>query len=408
MKHTLLIFSLVTLLKTGLSFSQCTPINCLADLPPYGGLCETDISNGQVNQEYYSSLSFHITTNCIDGALLGEDYHGTSYKATSLHSFQVSNLPNGMYAQSNQPSYNSPANGCAALFGTPTEAGVFSVTVSFMVNANVWLLSSSCGGFFPPAAQNNNEITSDLEFEVLPDASFIGVADGEIFCYFSPDVELTAIGTQGGVFSGNGVTGTVFSPSAAGPGVHQITYIVSAQEGNAIAPSTNSMTISIEVSPSDSIIFYADNDGDGFGNPDEELITCFDPGAGWVLNGDDCDDSNPLIYLGAPPTGTGVDNNCDGIVDDAEAMVSSLYSFTENQLLVYPIPTQSKLNVVMKEILSTETLWNVIDLSGRNLLSGNEIDSEFVIHVDPLPEGLYFLRVQRSHSESMVKFTVFR
>lgn len=408
MKHTLLIFTLVTLLRAEASISQCTPINCLADLPPYGGLCETDILNGQVNQEYDTALSFHITTNCIDGALLGEDYNGTSYKVTSLHSFHVSNLPSGMSAQSNQPSYNSPANGCAAFFGTPTEAGVFSVTVSFMVNANVWLLSSSCSGFFPPVAQNNNEITNDLEFEVLPDPSFTGLAEGDLFCSFSPDIELIADGTQGGVFTGNGITGNIFSPSAAGPGFHQITYTVSAQEGNAIAPSTNSMTISIEVSSGDSVVYYADYDGDGFGNPEELLITCFDPGEGWVSNGDDCDDTDPLIYPDAPPTGTGVDNNCDGVVDDAEADVSSLSSFAENQLLVYPIPTQSKLNVVLKDMISSETLWNISDLSGRNLLSGNEIDSAFVIDVDQLPDGLYFIRVQLSNSGSMVKFTVFR
>lgn len=405
MKKLLFFLSLIAILKSNFSLSQCTPINCLADLPPYGGLCETEISNGQVNQEYYSSLSFHITTNCIDGALLGEEYNGTSYQVTSLHSFEVFNLPNGMMAQSNQASYNSPANGCAALFGTPTEAGVFLVTVSFMVNANVWLLSSTCSGFFPPVAQNNNEITSDLEFEILPDPSFIGAADGDVFCSFGPDVELTVVGTQGGQFTGEGVIGNMFSPSVAGLGFHQITYTVSAQEGSAIAPTTNSLTITIEVVVEDTIVYYADNDGDGFGNPEETLSTCVEPGEGWVTNGDDCDDDDPLIYPGAPPTGTGVDNNCDGVIDEAEALLASVTLLNETQLLVYPIPTQSQLNVVTG-ILSVETLWTITDLSGRVIIAGKETTQNLVIDVSMLTEGMYLLRIQQGGLQDVVKFTV--
>jgi len=33
----------------------------------------------------------------------------------------------------------------------------------------------------------------------------------------------------------------------------------------------------------------------------------------------DCDDDDATIYPGAPGTGEGVDNNCDGVIDDEEA-----------------------------------------------------------------------------------------
>ena len=33
----------------------------------------------------------------------------------------------------------------------------------------------------------------------------------------------------------------------------------------------------------------------------------------------DCDDTNPAMYSGAPPTGEGVDNDCDGVLSQEEA-----------------------------------------------------------------------------------------
>lgn len=297
---------------------QCTPVDCLSSLPPYGGICETEIADGLVNEEYYDFISFHITDNCVDGALLGEDFAGTSYKVKTLHSFEVANLPNGLDAATNQATYTAPANGCAALFGTPTEAGVFSVSVSFMINVDFWAFSSSCGGFLPPLAQNDNLIETELDFLVLPDASFEGVAEGSVFCANDADVSLVPSGTLGGEFIGEGVVGNIFSPSLVGPGVYTITYTVNAQEGTAVAPASNSSTVTVTVLE-DAVVYYADNDGDGFGDPNNTLLTCVDPGEAWVSNGEDCDDDNPFVYPGAPPTGTGVDNNCDGIIDEFEA-----------------------------------------------------------------------------------------
>ena len=39
--------------------------------------------------------------------------------------------------------------------------------------------------------------------------------------------------------------------------------------------------------------YYPDDDGDGYGTHDGAEGFCDDPGEGWVLNADDCDDSRP-------------------------------------------------------------------------------------------------------------------
>ena len=62
--------------------------------------------------------------------------------------------------------------------------------------------------------------------------------------------------------------------------------------------------------------FFVDADGDGFGNADVYLISCFEEFAGHVLDSSDCNDSNNMIYPGATEFCNYLDDDCDGIVDD--------------------------------------------------------------------------------------------
>jgi hypothetical protein len=61
--------------------------------------------------------------------------------------------------------------------------------------------------------------------------------------------------------------------------------------------------------------WYRDADGDGYGNANDELVTCYKP-AGYVLDGTDCNDANATAHPEAPETCDGVDNNCDEAVDE--------------------------------------------------------------------------------------------
>ena len=62
--------------------------------------------------------------------------------------------------------------------------------------------------------------------------------------------------------------------------------------------------------------YYADVDGDGFGDPAVETVACDTP-AGYVDNYTDCDPSDDTVYPGAPETCDDQDNDCDGAVDDS-------------------------------------------------------------------------------------------
>ncbi len=62
-------------------------------------------------------------------------------------------------------------------------------------------------------------------------------------------------------------------------------------------------------------IWYADADGDGYGDIETTVESC-DPGAGWVVNADDCDDDDGAVFPGAEEACNGVDDDCDGEIDE--------------------------------------------------------------------------------------------
>ncbi len=68
--------------------------------------------------------------------------------------------------------------------------------------------------------------------------------------------------------------------------------------------------------------YWLDTDEDGFGNPDISTFSCFTPD-GYVAISGDCDDENASINPNMNEICDGIDNNCDGLID--EGFISSIY-----------------------------------------------------------------------------------
>lgn len=70
-------------------------------------------------------------------------------------------------------------------------------------------------------------------------------------------------------------------------------------------------------SQSDCPVYYADGDGDGYGNPDTTIESCTGTPAGYVANASDCDDTLASVKPGAVEIGYNVrDDDCDGLIDE--------------------------------------------------------------------------------------------
>jgi hypothetical protein len=69
---------------------------------------------------------------------------------------------------------------------------------------------------------------------------------------------------------------------------------------------------------SDAPTWYADGDGDGFGDAADPTAACAQP-TGFVADDGDCDDDDAAVFPGAVELCNGVDDDCDGSVDEDDA-----------------------------------------------------------------------------------------
>ncbi len=65
------------------------------------------------------------------------------------------------------------------------------------------------------------------------------------------------------------------------------------------------------------ILYFLDGDNDGYGNTFSFVMSCA-PVEGMVENDNDCDDERNDVYPGAVGTGEGIDNDCNGVVEEDE------------------------------------------------------------------------------------------
>ena len=122
----------------------------------------------------------------------------------------------------------------------------------------------------------------------------------------------TAIGTAGGTGSGS-INAVVPAGTAAGSG-YRIRVVGS-------APTTIGSDNGTDLLIATPLTWYADTDGDTYGDLNSTLLACAQP-SGYVPVPGDCDNSDPLVNPLATEVCNGQDDDCDGLVDEDCQLVS--------------------------------------------------------------------------------------
>ena len=249
------------------------------------------------------------------------------------------------------PAYSNPSPNCGPVTSaatsvnigsaiTPTisasgpttfcEGGSVTLTSS-AATGNVWsngattqsIVVSTSGSYSVTASQGTCSASSSATgVTVNPSPSLFTISGGGAYCS-SPGTGsvVNLSGSQSGVsydfrFTATGsaaiVAGTGSSISAPITGNGTI-FVVATNNGTSCSRNMNG---SASVFSQAATTWYIDSDGDGFGNASTSTQACSQP-AGYVSSSTDCNDDNNAVNPAATEIcGNGIDDNCNGIIDE--------------------------------------------------------------------------------------------
>ncbi len=128
----------------------------------------------------------------------------------------------------------------------------------------------------------------------------------------------------------------------------------------------------------------------------------------WVLyiDGDLTDDgfSNIAVPSGLLPPFTGwVHTQCeDGTMIIEQNLSTNDFDNFSSKILVYPNPTNNFITITNKENSSENYKYKIIDLIGRNIMSGNSKFNK-QINVESLTIGNYIIQVETENGQKSTK-----
>ena len=160
------------------------------------------------------------------------------------------------------------------------------------------------------------------QYQAIWPGDWTGSADGT----YTASVDLAAAGLSGaGTWAVTLYNGWTSGPAVTYEATFTLNDVCSVGEGVLGCTSMDACNYNPEATEDDGScilpydVVYVDEDGDGIGGNAAIADACDPLPDNWVLTTGDCDDSNDAIYPGAPGTGQGVDNNCDGQITGDEA-----------------------------------------------------------------------------------------
>ncbi|MEC7985497.1 MAG: MopE-related protein [Myxococcota bacterium] len=198
------------------------------------------------------------------------------------------------YADSDEDGYGDPDN----------TAEACELMVGYVTNAD------DCADNDTQIHPGADEYCDTVDNDCDGDIDELGAVDGDVWYqdsdqdgYGNPDATTTACSEPTGYVSNYGDCddlNNIFNPSA--------TESCDGFDNNCDGQIDEDGALNADT-------YYADSDGDGYGNPDQTVLSCSNP-SGYVSNSDDCNDNNEDVFSGAVEVCNGLDDDCNDAIDD--------------------------------------------------------------------------------------------
>ncbi|MBX2929637.1 MAG: BspA family leucine-rich repeat surface protein [Saprospiraceae bacterium] len=156
-----------------------------------------------------------------------------------------------------------------------------------------------------------------------PNGRILG-ASGRLYGTNATNARNTLTTTKGWTIAGDALVSNILYADMDGDGfgAGPAIYACTAQSGY-VSNNTDCDDTNADLNPN--TVWYLDADNDGY-YTGAGVTQCASPGAGYrytgILGGNDCDDSNPDVNPGATEICNGIDDNCNGMVDDGVSFVT--------------------------------------------------------------------------------------
>lgn len=190
-----------------------------------------------------------------------------------------------------------------------------------------------------PCGINPTIVDAGIDAVLAPTNDICGTtAQPEVVLTNYGNVDLTSVQIQFSVNGGNtqtyvwsgtlppSATTNVLLPPISFPYGPNTFSANTASPNNTIDDDPSNNASSSNFNALEPVLFFADLDGDGFGDPGSPVLECT-PGPGYVENAEDCNDMDPAIFIGAPcddgdsctaNDAYDVDCNCTGELEDED------------------------------------------------------------------------------------------
>lgn len=302
-----------------------------------------------------------------------------SPSVTTVYTVQVNPIgqTNCMQAQSSTVTIINPATPTITPV-SPLCTNASSVQIAVTPTGGTWLGSGvSAAGVLTPslAAPGNNTYTytigsgscsavgnTTISVEQYVPSTITGTVAEQ--CITNPPVNLLPLTTSTlGVWSGNGVSGTMFDPAAAGAGTHTLTYSTNSSPTASLCPSSSTMEVTVISTPQPTVVPV----GPLCTNASTVALSAMPAGGTWVGTGVDAMGvltpsaavigNNTYVYTIGTPTCS----NTNSLVVSIEEYIPSTITGTINPLCITDAPVD-----LLPLTTSTLGVWTGNGVTGTN------------------------------------------